>query len=407
MEEGRLIITRRDEKILSLMLRDNRLIKAGVWEESFPVVGDIFIGKVKNIAVNIGAAFVEIEKGINCFLALNRIENPMLINRTYNGKLQIGDEIVVQVEKEALKTKEAVITTNLSFSGKYTVLTTGRKDIGYSHKLKEAVKKQIGNYLKEWNLLELQADGVNMGLVIRTNAGSLSAPEDYGRIRDEIQLLLKEAKELLGICSYRTCYTKLKSAPAPYLADIRDAYTESYSRIITDDREIYENLEESLQGSRPEDLEKLYFYQDKTVSLSSLYGIEGKLKEALSPKVWLKSGGYLVIEPTEALTVIDVNTGKYVGKKKIEETFYTINREACEEIAVQLRLRNISGIIIIDFINMESEKHRKEIFCYLRTLLKKDSVKTEVIDMTSLGLVEVTRKKVHKTLAEQMGSQRR
>lgn len=399
--DGRIILTRRDNRILFLLIKDNRLLKAGVREETFPVVGDIFIGKVKNIAGNIGAAFVEIEKGLTCYLALDKVAGPLILNRPYEGKLQIGDEIAVQVEKEALKTKDAVVTTDLSFSGKYAVVTTGRTQTGYSHKLKEGVKKQIGGFLEERGLLELSAEGMPLGLVVRTNAGELT---DYTFLEEEIRMLLAEASELLRVYRYRTCYTCLKSAPAPYLNDIRDTYMEDYSRIVTDDEEIYAMTEEYLRKNQPGELDRLVFYRDDSLSLSSLYGLESKLKEALSPRVWLKSGGYLIIEPTEALTVIDVNTGKFTGKRKAQETFFMINKEACEEIAIQLALRNISGIIIIDFINMESQERRKDLLAWLRCLLRRDSIRTEVIDMTPLGLVELTRKKVNKSLAEQIGT---
>ena len=136
--------------------------------------------------------------------------------------------------------------------------------------------------------------------------------------------------------------------------------------------------------------------------MSALYGLESKIKETLSEKVWLRSGGYLVIEPTEALTVIDVNTGKYSGKKSIQDTFRMINDEAAVEIARQLRLRNISGIIIIDFINMDRAEDRDGVMNRLKMELKKDSVPSAVVDMTPLGLVEVTRKKIRKTLKEQL-----
>lgn len=147
---------------------------------------------------------------------------------------------------------------------------------------------------------------------------------------------------------------------------------------------------------------EISFYRDSRPNLFALYGLAGKLEEALLKRVWLKSGGYLVIEPTEALTVIDVNTGKYDGSKNVEETFALINREAAQETARQIRLRNLSGIILIDFINQKDRQAAKELLEELRSLCKDDPVPVRVVDITALGLVELTRKKVKGTLAEQL-----
>ena len=154
------------------------------------------------------------------------------------------------------------------------------------------------------------------------------------------------------------------------------------------------------------ELSRLRYYADPSLSLSGLYNLASKRKEAFERRVWLKSGGYLVIEPTEALTVIDVNSGKYIGKKAARDTFRLINAEAAVEIARQLRLRNLSGIILVDFINMERKEDEKELMHLLALELKKDPIKAAVIDMTPLGLVELTRKKVRKPLREQMAAGR-
>ena len=145
-------------------------------------------------------------------------------------------------------------------------------------------------------------------------------------------------------------------------------------------------------------------YQDKVLPLSVLYSVESKLETALASRVWLKSGGYLIIEPTEALTVIDVNTGKYEAGKDPQETYRRINLEAAEEVAIQLVLRNLSGIIIVDFINMQSASYNRELLNHLKALVQKDKVQTHVVDMTPLGLVEITRKKISKPLREQFRS---
>ena len=185
---------------------------------------------------------------------------------------------------------------------------------------------------------------------------------------------------------------------------LRNTYTADLTSIITDDPQIYNSLEHYLKENDLQTLSKLRLYQDDLLPLYKLCRLEREIDLATSRQVWLKSGGYLVIDPTEALTVIDVNTGKYSGKKLRRETLKTINLEAAKEAARQIRLRNLSGIILIDFINMENKEDQKELLAFLESRLFADPVKTRLIDMTKLELVEITRKKVHKTLKEQIAA---
>ena len=186
-----------------------------------------------------------------------------------------------------------------------------------------------------------------------------------------------------------------------YLSALRDGSKASLEMIVTDQEDIFQEVKEYLSTSQPEDLKLLQKYEDGLLPLAKLYRLETVLKEALGKKVWLKSGAYLVIEPTEALSVIDVNTGKYSGKKVVRETILKVNLEAAEEIGRQLMLRNLSGIIIIDFIDMEAEEDKQCLLQKLEEVLFKDPVKTSLIEMTKLNLVEVTRKKIRKPLYEQ------
>lgn len=203
---------------------------------------------------------------------------------------------------------------------------------------------------------------------------------------------------------YRTCYTRLHQAPSTFLTNIRNAYADQLEEIVTDDAEIHKEIYHFLKQEQPEDLEKLRFYQDPLLSLKNLYRLDQVIEGATAQRVWLKSGGYLVIQPTEALVVIDVNTGKYSGKKTKEETILKINLEAAEEIGKQLRLRNLSGIIIIDFIDMWEEKSRILLFEHLKAVVLQDPVKTTVVDFTKLNLIEMTRKKIHRPLYEQIAA---
>ena len=193
-----------------------------------------------------------------------------------------------------------------------------------------------------------------------------------------------------------------RNNPASWLTALRDTYKEDLSEIVTDDPILHEKIQDYLEQYQKEDLDKLRFYQDPVLPLIKLYSLESALDGALKERVWLKSGGYLIIQPTEALTVIDVNTGKFDGRRQKQDTFLKINLEASKEIARQLRLRNISGIIVIDFINMEDDACRRQLMETFEFELRRDPVKTALIDMTVLELVEVTRKKVRRPLYEQI-----
>ncbi|MBO5092894.1 MAG: ribonuclease E/G [Lachnospiraceae bacterium] len=352
------------------------------------ILDNIYVGKVKNIVEQIGAAFVEYSPGALCFLPL----------REYKGekKLVAGDEVVVQICKEKQKTKEAGATLRLSFPGTCFVLTYGNRKIGYSSKLSEEEKRRLQSYCRESRLfVEVSRE---YGIVFRTNAGG--APDDL--LEEELRTLKEEADKLVQNAPYRTCYSLLKKSIPSYLKSLQDFYSVDYEKILTDDAEIYEETKAYLKAQQPHDIGKLSFYEDAALSLAKLYSVEARLSEALERKVWMKSGAYLVIDPTEALTCIDVNSGKASGGKGKKETYLQINLEAAEEIARQLVLRNLSGIIIIDFISMETRKQNETLLAFLREAVAADPVKTTVVDMTPLGLVEITRKKEKKSLREQL-----
>lgn len=362
------------------------------------LLGSIYVGKVNNVVKNINAAFLELTKGQRAFLSLDNRNEPRLLNRLYDGRLLAGDEVLVQVEKEAVKTKDPVVTTELSFSGRYAVLLpTGRPGrLIFSGKLDNSCRKILKGFLEREeikNVLERSS------LIIRTNASELTKGEP---LVQDILRLDSLAGQILSVAGTRTCYSCLYRPASAYLTEIRDTYHDQYDAIVTDSPDLYEEARLFLEQQCPGELHKLKLYQDPSVTLMNLYGLSAKLREATETRVWLKSGGYLVIEPTEALTVIDVNSGKYSGKKAIRDTFRLINLEAAAEIARQLRLRNLSGIIIVDFINMEDSADKQELLQALSRELRQDPVKAVVVDMTPLGLVEITRKKIRRPLREQL-----
>lgn len=394
-ENGKLLLTPYKNKILLLHIKDNRLVFARAFSsKQGNMLGNIYIGKVTNVVKNIDAAFVEIYPGQICFLPLKECKHALLTNRVFDKRILAGDEIIVQVVKEAAKTKQPSVTANISFTGTYCVVTTGKRSVGYSNKLKASEKEE----LEKWflSLEQSVSKESNFGYVFRTNCRELHG--NYEPLSEELTILKKRADDFCHSSMHRTCYSLLEEAPAPYLSAVKSIYQNEYDEIVTDDKTLYEKLK-SCDGLPAE---KIRFYEDAGFPLQKLYSVETKLSEALSKQVWLKSGGYLVIEPTEALTVIDVNTGKSIGKCTPEEHYFCTNMEAVKEIARQLKLRNISGIILVDFINMDSKKKEEELLTQLKLVVKADAVKTKVVDMTPLGLVEITRQKINRPLWEQM-----
>ena len=412
MKKNVLILLRRESVlpepssgILSLLLTDGRLTELSVWpaesEQAAAPLNSIYVGKVMNVAKNINAAFVELTKGQRAFLPLSHAENACILNRKADGRILAGDELLVQVEREAVKTKEPVLTMEISIAGRYAVVFPG-KDSGrlqFSGKLSDEERLSIARACSEAGITEEIL--ASCSLIVRTNAAELSDCR-YAPLISEAKALLAQASALWQTAGTRTCYSCLYRPESGFLTAVRDTPQEQYEEILTDDRQLYGQLHVWLERSYPEVLGRLRLYEDISLSLPSLYGLSKKLREALEKRVWLKSGGYLVIEPTEALTVIDVNSGKYTGKKGMRDTFRLINREAALEIARQLRLRNLSGIILVDFISMEKKEDERELLHLLSAELKKDPVRAAVVDMTALGLVELTRKKVRRSLYEQL-----
>ncbi|WP_349674166.1 ribonuclease E/G [Lacrimispora sp.] len=388
---NKLIITRWNGCIITLLQSGKETLQIDIEpEESHSFLGNIYIGKVNNIVKNINAAFVDIGNGQMGYLSLGDSSVHFADGHMFDGKLRQGDEIVVQVERDAVKTKAPVLTGNLNITGRYFVLTSGKKQIGFSAKIQDSGwKLQMKDYL--------EGEKEDWGIIVRTNA--YSAPMDS--LKEELQLLKGRLSDILTHAGHRTCYSLLYGSAPSYLSGLRDSFQSSLESVVTDEQDIYDAIKEYLSEHQQEDLHLLTYYEDSLLPLKKLYRIEKTMSEALGKKVWMKSGGYLVIEPTEALVVIDVNTGKYSGKKALRETIMKINLEAAEEIGHQIRLRNLSGIIVIDFIDMEREEDKKFLLKRLEEIVSRDPVKTTVVEITKLNLVELTRKKIRKPLCEQ------
>lgn len=357
------------------------------------ILGNIYTGQVENIASNIQAAFVQIEPGKRCYYSLAEAQRAVFsAGRKGNGPLRPGDELLVQVSRDAMKGKLPALTSNLNFTGRYLVLTTGDKKFGLSSKLALEDRHRLSGWLKE----EAERPDKEFGIIVRTNAADASKEE----ILKELEWLKGRYHKAVVQGRNRTCFSLVLETEPFYVAAVRDAYGRDLDEIITDVPEIREMILGYLEEISPELKEKLRFYQDKLLPLYKLYRVETALDAIQKEKVWLNSGGFLVIQQTEAFVSIDVNSGKYIGKKKMEETFRKINLEAAAEIGRQLRLRNLSGIILIDFINMENPDHRDELFHVLQKLRRKDPIKSRAIDITPLHILEMTRKKVRRPVIE-------
>ncbi len=410
-----LIIIRQEHHILTARLEENQIVQIQADSiEQDGLLGNIYVGKVRNVVKNIHAAFVEFQKGQMGYLSLDTANLPIHTDGApfQPGRVLIGDEIIVQVSGEAVKTKPPTLSGKLELPGKYLVLMavgetpqvgggvieseqnrSAIQGVRVSKKIREGekraeLKEQIAAYCTS-----------EYGFVVRTNSTMASREA----LREEAERLIRQYRQIVDYGKHKARFSVLRQSPGGYLTQIRDSHQQRLTRIRTEDELLFEEIRAYLQDNDWENQELLELWDPEHGKLDAIYQISKTLERAMKSKVWLKSGAYLVIQPTEALVSIDVNTGKAVTKKKdIQQTFYKINREAALEIAKQLRLRNLSGMILIDFIDMTSRQDQQDIMELLRQAVLRDPVQTTVVDMTKLGLVEVTRKKIRKSLYEQV-----
>ncbi len=369
-------------------------------KDNIAVLGDIFVAKVTNVVKQMNAAFILYAPNKKGYLPIHAEYTPIIINRKYDGRILAGDEMIVQLEKEAVRTKEPVFTMNLSLAGKYSVVSYANTYKGVSKKCTKLEREQLRAAIPQ---------EIDFGVVVRTNAASLlskldkkQSPDMLKPVTDEIHYLNQRMSLLIQEGIHRTCYSRIWQSAPSYLTAMRDEGI-VYQQILTDNSKLYQELKDFVALYMPEQIANISMYQDDSYPLQKLYRVETQISELLSRKVWLKSGAYLIIEKTEAMYVIDVNSGKNIVKKESAAYIYEINIEAANEIMRQIRLRNLTGMILVDFINMEENEKTNALLQELRVLAKKDHVQTTIVDMTPLGLVEITRKKTTKSLAEQFG----
>lgn len=337
-------------------------------EKSASLANAIFKGRVERIIPGMDAAFVNLGLEKNGFLPLK--EAPGFSDqKTIRSSLQTGQEILVQVKKDPVGEKGAYLTRDITFPGTYVILLPLDGFVGVSQRVQDTKEREMLQSLGR----ELAPPG--SGLVMRSSALSANREE----IEQEILYLSEEWQKVQKLYPQKNAPQLLYGSSDPFAELIRDYPAIEIGRIVTNVKEL------QVPG------QEVSFVPDG--DLLRTFGIYSQVEKALGRKVWLKSGGYLIFDLCEAMTVIDVNTGKYTGKKLLEDTLYTLNAEACREIARQIRLRGLGGIILIDFIDMKNEHHRQAVLDTLKAELARDRVKTVVHGYTALGLMECTRKK--------------
>ena len=357
-----IVITKFGDHLVSMLLKDGQPIEFQCVSEKNKVdIGNIYIGVVKNVVKNINGAFVEFDKDETGFLSMR--------HRQYKA----GDEVLVQIKKEATEEKRPMLSDQIELTGKYLVLTSDKLSVGISNKIHQKEKKQELKEMAEPLVTQ------EYGFILRTEAAKANKED-----------VLMEADRLSA--KYHEIVAKYRKAP--HLVDtnydalevlVHDIKPGSIDRIVTDQEEVGEQLKEkgyevSLCSYMAGDIERRYRFRHY-------------LSEVFKRKIFMKSGGFLYIEQTEAMAVIDVNTGKSIGKKNQEAHIKKINLEAAKEAARQIRLRNLSGIIMIDFIDMKSKDDEKELLQVMQHYLNGDSKKAVAVDITKLGIMEITRKK--------------
>ncbi len=393
------IIVNIERKETRIAVLEDRKLEEIYYErdDSSRIVGNIYKGRVADVLPGMQAAFVDIGLDKNVFLhvsdALSLLQEPPRSEPAINQVVQPGQEIMVQIIKEPLGGKGARATCDITLPGRYLVLMTKVEHIGISRRVETEEERSRLKILAE----EICPSG--KGLIIRTVADGKSDEE----IKDDLDFLKK---------LWVTIQQHFVTAPAASLIHsdlnltqrmVRDLLTPEVTKVVIDSEKEYRSVMELVNILVPQFKSRVYLY-DRPEPIYDFYDIEVEIDKALQRKVWLDCGGYIVFDPTEALTSIDVNTGKFVGKTNLKDTVLKTNLEAVKEIARQLRLRDIGGIIIIDFIDMDNQEDQKLVIKMLEEELKKDKTRSTILGMTHLGLIEMTRKKVKQGLGEYLQS---
>jgi ribonuclease E len=388
--ERRMVVTEGAERTQIGVVEGPTLVEHYVTRKAGrSMVGNIYLGRVQNVLPGMEAAFIDIGRGRNAVLYAGEVnyneedldgEAPRI-----ERALKAGQPVLVQVTKDPIGAKGARLTAQVSLAGRYLVLQPEDNTFGISRRLPEAERSRLRDILKE-----VRPKG--LGLIVRTAAEGASADDlraDLARLQARWEAVERKAKKASAPAG-------IYSEPELVVRVIRDIFSPDFVELVVDGDDLYQRVEEYLAEVAPDLLPKLHKHQGR-LPVFEHYRVVEQIHKALERKVWLPSGGSIVIDRTEAMTVIDVNTGKFVGRgggANLEETVVANNLEAADEIVRQLRLRDIGGIIIIDFIDMLFERNQQAVVDRLRAALVRDKTKSQVMEVSSLGLVQMTRKRV-------------
>jgi len=364
-------------------------------------IGNIYKGSVSRVLPGLQAAFVDIGLGRTAFLhARDMVRQDPLAEEEedrpeplISNLLRPGDHVIVQVIKDPLGSKGARLTTNISIPSRFLVLLPDCDVIGVSARIEEDAERER---LKDL-VGRLRDEGQGHGYIVRTNAEGVN---DFALSADMVYLIKVWESILERSESAPACSVVFEDLSLPLRA-LRDMMHEKVDRVRIDARELLEEARQFAQRFLPDWLDRIEAYTAER-PIFDLFGVEDEIENALKPTVPLKSGGYLVFDQTEAMTTVDVNTGGFVGHRTVEETIYKTNLEAVQALTRQLRLRNLGGIIIIDFIDMADEEHRRQLMRALERALERDPVKTSITEISALGLVEMTRKRTTESLERRL-----
>ncbi len=370
-----------------------------VTDDDSQIHGNIYLGRVQNVLPGMEAAFIDIGTPKNAVLYRGDVQYDAEDIEEGAGPARIESilkarqAIVCQVTKNPIGAKGARLTQEVSLPGRFVVLIPNSSTYGISKRLADDERKRLRNILDK-------VKPANHGLIVRTAAEGATREE----LERDVVRLLGQWEKIEEMAKASVAPTLLYQEPGMAVRVIREEFNVTYRGVVIDDPALFEEVQGYVTSISPElaDRVQLYDRAAEPLPLFELHHVHEQLHKALDRKVWLASGGSLIIERTEALTVIDVNTGKNVGKSNLEETVFRNNLEAAEEVARQLRLRDIGGIIVIDFIDMEISRNRDEVIRTFRDALARDKTRTQVFDISELGLVEMTRKRIGEGLIESM-----
>jgi ribonuclease E len=388
-----MLMTEHEERLQIAVVEDRELVEHYVTRtEARSMVGNIYLGKVQNVLPGMEAAFVDVGRGRNAVLYAGEVSYDEDVDqgeRRIEQALKPGQSVIVQVTKDPLRGKGARLTAQVSLPGRYLVYVPDGGASGISRRVSDAERERLRKILKKVRPSEA-------GVIVRTAAEGASE-DDLAADLDRLKKIWEQVRR-----KGRRGRAPKALYEEPDLVErvVRDVFSPAeFREIVTDSREVFDQVSAYLRDVAPELVDRLRLH-DGPLPLFEEFHVAEQIHKALERKVWLPSGGYLFIDRVEAMTVIDVNTGKHVGKSNLEETVVGTNLEAAQEIARQLRLRDIGGIIVIDFIDMLYERNRDKVIRTFQEALARDKTRSQVFDITPLGLLEMTRKKVSAGLLE-------